>query len=34
MYKIQTTNQFEKDVVKCCKRGFKIENFMLTLPHY
>jgi len=25
MYKIKTTNQFEKDVVKCCKRGFKLE---------
>ncbi|MDR0812112.1 MAG: type II toxin-antitoxin system YafQ family toxin [Paludibacter sp.] len=25
MYKIQTTKQFEKDVVRCQKRGFKLE---------
>ena len=26
MYKIQTTNRFEKEVLKCKKRGFNLDN--------
>ena len=33
MYKIKTSNKFEKDVVKCAKRNYNLDALEIVITH-